>query len=253
MISQSKSALSAAIISIFSLGVAHAAPVDLSTWTADGNGSWTVAADNNSVFQSLNSPPTVFHNGMNSQGLSLAGTITVETSSDDDFIGFVLGYTQNDIFGNADTDFILVDWKQGNQAGWDAGLSISRVTGPINASGVDTSADAWQHSGNVQLLTRANNLGLTGWADNTTYDFKIDFTATFIRVFVNNVLEIDIAGNFADGAFGFYNFSQPGVRYAGITEDIVDDMSEIPVPAALPLMLSGLAGLGFFSRRKRKA
>jgi hypothetical protein len=30
------------------------------------------------------------------------------------------------------------------------------------------------------------------------------------------------------------------------------DISEVPVPAALPLLLSGLAGLGFASRRRRK-
>ena len=73
-----------------------------------------MSGDNNSAYQSLNSAPTVIHNGENSQGKSLAGTITVEeTGGDDDFIGFVFGYTQGDIDGNTDTDYILVDWKQG--------------------------------------------------------------------------------------------------------------------------------------------
>jgi hypothetical protein len=242
----------AGVLSAFFAAQAHAAPVDLSTWTIDGAGSWSLAPDNNSAFQSLNSAPTVLQNGTNSQGNSLAGTITVEEVSDDDFIGFVLGYTQGDIDGNADTDYILIDWKQGTQGGWDAGLSISRVTGPIQASGVDTGADAWDHDGNVELLARATNLGLTGWADNTTYDFRIDFAETFIQVFVNGVLELNIAGVFADGAFGFYNFSQPGVRYAGITEDVLPP-SDVPIPAALPLLISGLGALGFFSRRRKTA
>lgn len=244
----------AAIASAFFATQAHAAPVpvDLSSWMVDGGGNWTLAGDNNSVFQSLNSAPTVFHNGANSQGTALAGTITVETTSDDDFIGFVLGYTQGDIAGNPDTDYILVDWKQGTQAGWDAGLAISRVTGPIQTCGTCTGTDPWDHDGNVELLARANNLGNTGWADNTTYNFKIDFTSTNIKVYVNDVLELNIFGSFADGAFGFYNFSQQEVRYAGITEEVLPP-SEVPLPAAFPLLLSGAGALGFFSRKKRKA
>lgn len=242
----------AAFASAFFAAQAHAAPVDLSSWTVDGNGNWTLAGDNNSVFQSLNSPPTVFHNGEDSQGKSLAGTITVETTSDDDFIGFVLGYKQGDIDGNADTDFILIDWKQGDQSGWEEGMSISRVTGPIQASGTDVTADTWTHTGNVELLARANNLGYTGWEDNTTYDFDLNFTSSYISVYVNDVLELYITGSFSDGAFGFYNFSQQEVRYAGITEDIAPP-SEVPLPAALPLLLSGVGALGFFGRKKRKA
>lgn len=49
-----------------------AAPVDLSSWSVEGsNSSWNVAADNNSVLQTVNGSPTVFHNGVNSQGNAL--------------------------------------------------------------------------------------------------------------------------------------------------------------------------------------
>lgn len=247
-------ALAAAAAALFATQASAApVPVDLSTWTIDGNGNWTLAPDNNSAFQSLNSAPTVIHNGMNSQGTALAGTITVEeTGGDDDFIGFVLGYTQGDIGGNADTDYILVDWKQGTQNGYEAGLAISRVTGAIQTCGTCTGSNAWQHEGNVELLARATNLGYTGWTDNTTYNFKIEYTSSNIKVFVNEVLELNIFGVFADGAFGFYNYSQPRVRYAGITEEVLPP-SEVPIPAALPLLLSGVGALGFFSRKKRKA
>ena len=37
------------------------------------------------------------------------------------------------------------------------------------------------------------------------------------------------------------------------TEFYIAAFNEVPVPAALPLLLSGIAGLGFASRRRRKA
>lgn len=243
----------AAIASAFFVTQASAAPVDLSDWSDEGAGSWSLAADNNSAFQSVNGAPTVLFTNENSQGKSLSGQITVEeTGGDDDFIGFVLGYKAGDIAGNPNTDYILIDWKQRDQAGWDAGLAISRVTGALGTN-AGTSSDAWQHTGNVELLARATNLGDVGWEDNTTYNFEINFTATYISVFVNGVLEIAINGDFSDGGFGFYNFSQPRVRYAGITEDVAQPPSEVPLPAAFPLLLSGVGALGFFSRKKRKS
>lgn len=227
-------------------GAAAAAPVDLSGWMQDGAGSWTLQSGNNAVFQSLNSPPTVFHNGVNSQNTALSGTIEVQTTNDDDFIGFVLGYTQGDIAGiNASIDYILVDWKQNAQSGQQAGLAISRVTGPIHASGTNTGSDAWQHTGNIAELARAATLGNTGWADNTEYTFDITFRANLIEVFVNGGLEISLAGSFADGAFGFYNYSQPGVLYAGIEEDSIPASA----PAPLALLGFGLAALGALRRR----
>ncbi|GAA3968773.1 hypothetical protein GCM10022278_28150 [Allohahella marinimesophila] len=48
--------------------------------------------------------------------VGLAGRLEVQTTSDDDFFGFVLGYDAGDLFGsNPTTDYILVDWKQGTQ------------------------------------------------------------------------------------------------------------------------------------------
>lgn len=34
---------------------------------------------------------------------------------------------------------------------------------------------------------------------------------------------------------------------------ILDDVSQVPLPAALPLLMVGLGGLGFIGRRKKKA
>jgi len=234
---------------LISLG-ASAGPVDLSSWLTDGGGNWTIQNDpllGDSGFQSLNGPPTMLFNNVDSQGLELSGTIEVQTTSDDDFIGFVLGYDDNDNVGaNASTDYILIDWKQGTQGGWDAGLAASRVTGSINAGFSNTNSNAWDHNGNVTFLERGATLGSVGWADHTEYDFDISFTASNIKVSIDDVLQFDLNGTFENGSFGFYNYSQQSVRYAGITEDVVP----APEPSSVALMLLGLAGLGVLKRKK---
>lgn len=244
----------ASMIGVLSLisTIATAAPVDLSTWQAEGaTANWVVAPDNTSVEQTTTlSTPTVFHNNMNSQGQALAGEITVETTSDDDFIGFVLGYDAGDL-SNASADYLLIDWKQKDQtfSGLGdslAGLSISRVTGSTTSN-----AEFWQHSGAVQELQRATTLGSTGWNDNETYTFDLTFTSSFVEVKVNGLTELSIMGTFEDGAFGFYNYSQRDVLYAGITQAVVPDPSAVPVPAAAWLFGSGLLSFAGIRRRKK--
>lgn len=92
------------------------------------------------------------------------------------------------------------------------------------------------------------NLGATGWDDNTEYAFRLDFSADNVKVFVDDMLELDIMGSFADGGFGFYNYSQASVLYAGVTSDVLPPT--IPLPATLPLLLTGLIGVGALYRKK---
>ncbi len=73
--------------------LASAAPVDLTSWIAEGQGNWSVQSGGDTVFQSTNGQPTVFfEDGSNARGTQLSGEITVKTTSDDDFIGFFLAY-----------------------------------------------------------------------------------------------------------------------------------------------------------------
>lgn len=245
------------VIGLYLLGWSQfvlAGPIDLSSWLIDGAGSWTLnttVEPNDSATQNVNSIPTVLFNNMDSQGLALSGTIEVQTSADDDFIGFVLGYDDEDLFGsNASTDYILVDWKQGTQSGWDAGMSISRVTGgPIASNGVDTGSNAWQHTGHVNFIERAATLGNVGWQDFQEYAFDIQFTSTNIRVLIDGIEQFNINGSFENGSFGFYNFSQERVRYAGIEEDVVPTIG-VSEPSILVLLALSLIYLARFKKFK---
>lgn len=124
------------------LGAASAAgavevPVDLSSWEERGpvaNGVWTVAPDGGSVLQSINGDPTFFVSPTNQINTTIRGTIKVGTSSDDDLVGFVFGFN-GPVGTGKDADFVLFDWKQGNQAsgGFTSfeGFSLNRVQGTI--------------------------------------------------------------------------------------------------------------------------
>lgn len=244
-----KGMLATALLAVSAMS--SAALVDLSTWSAEGQGTWTLQGSNDTVKQTVNGEPTVFFNGLNSQGTSLSGEITVETTSDDDFIGFVLGYNAGDLT-NSSADYLLIDWKQSDQSFFGGtaleGLAVSRVTGELNDG-----LGPWVHdpANNVTELQRATNLGSTGWLDNTLYEFDLVFTDSLVQVFVNNVLELNITGTFSDGSFGFYNYSQQNVLYAGITEDVVvdPDPNEVSAPGAATVLVLGLAIM--FVRRNR--
>lgn len=215
-------------------------PIDLSGWIAEsypavsgfGAGSWEIEPDGLSVLQTVNGQPTLFVSDFDLSGMQVEGVIEVETTGDDDLIGFAIGYQPGDV-SNPDAEYLLLDWKQSTQ-GFDfgtpsctpsstcpAGLAVSQVTG------IPTADEFWGHEdfdspacsplgdGLVELA-RGASLGSTGWSDLDEYRFRIVFTTDRLQVFVDDQLEIDVAGSFADGRLAFYNFSQGSVRYSGL-------------------------------------
>jgi hypothetical protein len=225
----------------------RAAAVDLNTWTVQnsttGAGNWAVSVDGTTVLQTINGNPTVFLSPSSAQGTAVQGRIRVETTGDDDFIGFVLGFDNGD-FADPLADYLLIDWKQANQAPGVDGLAVSRVTGAAT-----TLNDFWQHTGVVTELARGATLGSTGWQDNVEYQFDFVFTPTNLQVSVNGNLEININGSFSDGNLGFYNYSQSTVRYSGFTQDPAPPTSTPEGGVGLGCLGVSFAGLMMLRRR----
>jgi hypothetical protein len=222
--------------------VARAQPIDVSNWigedylvTADPPANWIVAPDGLSVLQTTNANPAVFYGDLTVLDKCIEATVTVELAQeDDDFIGFVLGFEPGDAL-NPSADYLLIDWKRGDQT-FDfgcgpvfaaRGLAVSRV------AGVPTGGEFWGHvnldapcsdlDNGIEELERASTFGDTGWVFwGETYVFRFELTAHSLRVYVDGALEIDVEGEFSDGRFAFYNFSQREVVYS---------VSESPLPS----------------------
>jgi hypothetical protein len=252
---------------------AIAGPVDLSLWTAEsypavagfGAGVWTVQGGGVTVNQSVNGQPTIYYSDFNAFGTEMVGRITVgPNAGDDDYIGFVLGFGPGDTT-NALADYLLMDWKQVDQffdfgnpsttpgGTAERGLAVSRVTG------VPTADEFWAHTdfgahagGTVTELARGATLGDTGWAHGQEYEFKFTFTPTLLEVWVDDVLQMSVAGSFSDGRIGFYNFSQADVTYSGFTVDDVP-FDPVPEPGSMILFGTGAAALAARARRRRRS
>jgi hypothetical protein len=217
-------------------------PVDLRTWTGEsypavagfGAGVWTAASDGSNVVQSVNGQPTLFVSDFNAFNSEMEGVIRVSTSGgDDDYIGFALGFEPGDS-GNSGAEYLLIDWKRASQS-FDfgspsctpsslasEGLALSRATG------IPTADEFWGHenfdeatcsdlSSGLQELSRGATLGDVGWNFSTDYRFRFQFGSTRVRIYVDDNLEMDVPGQFSDGRFAFYNFSQAAVTYSGFT------------------------------------
>ena len=209
---------------------AQGVPVDLSTWSQrgpSGNGSWTLSGDNSSVLQTTNGEATFYVSPNDFFNTTVTGTFGVETTGDDDYIGFVFGY-QTPASTGTDYDFLLFSWKQFNQNGDLAGFTLSDVNCSNCLSFGNYNED--RDAAGYNLI--AQNTG-TGWADNTVYTFDLLYTADSIRVDITGgtgafqsgqtVFAVDAAdaglAGFPSGRFGFFNHSQSSVRYSGFVQN----------------------------------
>ncbi len=242
----------------FFVAINFADPINLSTWSdqqydVDGYqnaGNWVLAPDNLSVTQTVNADPSMYLNGINQTSFLMDGSWQVNTASDDDFMGFVFGYQDA-------SHFYLMDWKQGQQdyVGRRAyeGFTIKKFSA---ASKDDlTLTDFWSSTDTDNMKVLTSSYGSDkGWADNTSYDFHLDFSASGqFSVLVKEEDEVlwNVSVNdnsYTSGEFGFYNFSQSTVQYSGF-----EQTGGVPVPEPSTTILLGLGLFSLIFYRKTKS
>lgn len=177
--------------------------------------NWSLSGDGRQVTQSRNSSAGVYMSTLGAVGLDITMELEVQTSIDDDFFGFVIGYEAGER-NDPNANWLLFDWKQADQSISTGGPScmgprgtaLSRITGPLT-----NDQTLWCHYGPVEEFARGMAFGSVGWGNNTTHIVRVLYSTTRIQVWVDGQLDFDETGTFPSGNFGFYTFSQQSNRF----------------------------------------
>ena len=161
-------------------------------------GIWTVSDDNKTVYQSVNvCSPDYFISSDNRSNYLLRSTIQVDQGDNDD-IGFVLGWVDQN-------NFILFRWDMGGIASW-AGFPGSR------------SLEYYSDGIRRNLFSDG-----TQWVKDKTYQIEVSYTDNTTTLYIDNstifnlnASQFSFLSKFPEGKFGFYNYSQGGVRYGNV-------------------------------------
>ena len=189
-------------------------------------GEWVILNDGQLVNQTKNTKyPTFFVSSEEFINDEITGTIRVNDTVDDDFVGFVLGFNSVTTtgFGGGDIfEFILLDWKSVEQAGAKEGFTLSRVRNTVNLTGSEENNVLWTHDIEKVEILASKYGSQMGWLRNVEYVFEFKYTSENVTIELNGEDLFRVEGEFKPGSFGFYNLSQADVDYYGFSAIKID-------------------------------
>lgn len=181
---------------------------------------WDLSADGRTVTQRRNGEPALLVGDFPAFG-RYELTLRVADDWDDDYLGLALGVDPAAL-GTPAADFLLVDWKRNDQGGARRGLALSRVRGaPSTAelwAHVDQAANGPAHR--VEELARGLRYGQLGWARHTEYRLRVDLAPSRLRLWIDDALELDVAGSFPAGRLALYDDSQAGAIFTAVGTEL---------------------------------
>ncbi len=204
------------------------AAVDLSKWNVvpyliDGFEApdWVLEENNSVARQKINGTASILLSNFDAANTAINGKWRVDTTADDDLMGFVFGF-------QSDQQLYLFDWKQDTQSVHipgpvglaEKGMTVRRVRA------VTRLEDLWNTAGtpNVDILYH----NTIPWENNVDYDFTLNYFSPNIGITIKKgdtvVADINLTDStYASGGFGFYNFSQEQMVYKGFTRSLFPD------------------------------
>lgn len=218
--------------------------INFNTWQDEGDSAaqWSSISGGTQAFQNYNSWFPSFYVGPDTLiNVHISGNFQVNTTGDDDWIGFVFGYQEPvntawagnpPFFGlptmTADFDFYLFDWKKAGQtySGYVAqeGFSLVKVDGSYACSFASVYPSFWAHTNSTSFNVLQTQYSATsGWVAYTPYTFHLYYTPTRAVIVVDADTIFDESGCFEPGRFGFYNMSQDNSLYWNFNYELYVD------------------------------
>ncbi|CAL4071811.1 unnamed protein product, partial [Meganyctiphanes norvegica] len=210
--------------------------------TSQADPNWIIKNDGAEIIQDLNSDPGLFFICHHVEGVDFEGTFFVDTTTDDDYAGFIFSYQSN-------ARFYLMQWKKKYQEYWESTPFVAEGEPAITLKKVNSKTgpgpalrNALWHSDSVTDQTEVlwKDPQNIGWESQIAYRWQLlhrpQIGLIRLRILKGAALVAD-SGNIFDsdlkgGRLGAFVFSQEDVIWSNlgyrcndmVPRDVYDDL-----------------------------